>query len=220
MAEQDRMKTALLAAIANSTEPMVLSDARQPDMPMIAVNSAFEMLSGYPRVELVGRNCRFLQGAGTDAATRARIGRCVHAGEGCIEWIVNYRRNGTAFWNLLFISPVFGQDGALRYFLGNQLDITEGLPEWLGEVTFGRAHMSPEVQAEFSGLLQEILGASDTVLSNPGSALEGIIASARRLAELTTQLDPGGRVPPLGSPRLPLNAGVPAQNGRVDPAVL
>ena len=115
MAEQDRMETALLAAVANSTEPMVLSDARLPDMPMVAVNSAFEALSGHPRIELVGRNCRFLQGAATDPATRGRIGRCLRAGEGCIEWIVNYRKNGATFWNLLFISPVFGADGDLRY---------------------------------------------------------------------------------------------------------
>ncbi len=220
MAEQDRIKAALQAAIANSTEPMVLSDARQPDLPMIAVNSAFETLSGYPRVELVGRNCRFLQGAGTDVATRARIGRCVRAGEGCIEWIVNYRKNGTAFWNLLFISPVFGASGELRYFLGNQLDITEGLPEWLGEVTFGRAHMSPSIQAEFNGLLQNILNNSDTMLTNSGIALTGIIAAARRLAELTTQLDPGAKPPPPGSPRLPAMVAVPARNGRAGPAAL
>lgn len=220
MAEQDRMKTALLAAIDNSTEPMVLSDARLPDLPMIAVNSAFEALSGYSRIELVGRNCRFLQGAGTDEATRARIGRCVRAGEGCIEWIVNYRKNGTAFWNLLFISPVFGSDGGLRYYLGNQLDITDGLPAWLGEVTFGRAHMSPDIQSEFNGLLQEILGRADTMLSNPGSALQGIIGSARRLAELSTQLEPGAKPLPPGSPRLPSMVSVPARNGRAGPAAL
>ncbi len=218
MAEQDRMKAALLAAIANSTEPMVLSDARLPDLPMVAVNSAFEALSGYARIELVGRNCRFLQGAGTDLATRARIGRCIQAGEGCIEWIVNYRRNGRAFWNLLFISPVFGTDGGLSYYLGNQLDITDGLPAWLGEVTFGRAHMSPDVQTEFNGLLQEILGNADHMLTNAGLALQGIIGSARRLAELTTQLEPGARPLPPGSPLLPARVAVPARNGRAGPA--
>ena len=218
MAEHDRMNVALLAAIANSTEPMVLSDARLPDLPMVAVNSAFEALSGYPRIELVGRNCRFLQGTGTDPATRARIGRCLRAGEGCIEWIVNYRKDGAAFWNLLFISPVFDDDGDLRYFLGNQLDITGGLPAWLGEVTFGRAHMSPDIQAEFDGLLQDILGSADHMLTNAGSALQGIIGSARRLAELTTQLEPGARPLPPGSPPLPPRVAVPARNGRAGPA--
>ncbi len=221
MAEQDRMTAALLAAIAHSTEPLVLTDARQPDTPMIAVNTAFEALSGYSRVELVGRNCRLLQGAGTDQATRARIGRCVRAGEGCIEWIVNYRKDGTAFWNLLFVSPVFGPDGTLRHHLGNQLDITKGLPDWIGEVTFGRAHMSPEIQAEFHGLLHEILENTDTVVSNSSLALERIIAAARRLSELSTQLDPGKLVPPLGSPPLPasLMSGVPVRNGRAGPVV-
>ncbi len=219
MAEQDRMETALLAAVANSTEPMVLSDARVPDLPMVAVNAAFEALSGYSRVEIVGRNCRFLQGASTDPATRARIGRCLRAGEGCIEWIVNHRKNGSAFWNLLFISPVFGADGDLRYFLGNQLDITGGLPDWLGEVTFGRAHMSPTVQAEFNILLQDILGSTDRMLTDAGSALQRIIGSARRLAELTTELEPGARPLPLGSPLLPPRVAVPARNGRAGPAV-
>ena len=222
MAEQDRMTAALLAAIAHSTEPLVLSDARQPDTPMIAVNSAFEALSGYSRVELIGRNCRLLQGAGTDQATRARIGRCVRAGEGCIEWIVNYRKDGSAFWNLLFISPVFGPDGTLRHHLGNQLDITKGLPDWIGEVTFGRAHMSPEIQAEFHALLREILDNTDTVVSNSALALERIIAAARRLSELSTQLDPGGMTPPVGSPPLPASvmSAVPVRNGRAGPAAL
>lgn len=218
MAEQDRMETALLAAVANSTEPMVLSDARSPDLPMVAVNTAFEALSGYPRIELVGRNCRFLQGAASDPATRGRIGHCLRAGEGCIEWIVNYRKNGVAFWNLLFISPVFEADGSLRYFIGNQLDITGGLPDWLGEVTFGRAHMSPAVQAEFNGLLQDILGSTDHMLTNTGLALQRIIRSARRLAELTTELEPGARPLRPGSPPLPPRVAVPERNGRAGPA--
>jgi PAS domain S-box-containing protein len=222
MAEQDRMTAALLAAVAHSGEPMVLSDARQPDTPMIAVNAAFEALTGYSRVELIGHNCRLLQGPGTDPATRARIGRCVRAGEGCIEWVVNYRKDGKAFWNLLFISPVFGLDGTLRHHLGNQLDITEGLPDWLGEVTFGRAHMSPEIQAEFHVLLNEILHNTDTVVTNSGLALEQIIAAARRVAELSTQLDPGRSMPLPGSPPLPasLMSGVPVRNGRAGPAAL
>jgi len=221
MADQDRMTAALLAAISHSTEPLVLSDARQPDTPMIAVNTAFEALSGYSRVELIGRNCRLLQGPGTDPATRARIGKCVRAGEGCIEWIVNYRRDGSAFWNLLFISPVFGTDGTLRHHLGNQLDITKGLPDWIGEVTFGRAHMSPTIQAEFHGLLHEVLENTDTVVSNSALALERIIAAARRLSELSTQLDPGRLTPPVGSPPLPasLMSAVPVRNGRAGPAV-
>ena len=216
MAEQDRMTAALLAAIAHSGEPMVLSDARQPDYPMVAVNAAFEALSGYGRDEIVGRNCRFMQGPGTDPATRASIGRSIRAGQGCIEWIVNHRRDGSAFWNLLFISPVNGPDGAVRYFLGNQLDVTRGFPDWLGTVTFGRAHMSAEVQAEFHALLHEItrdIGAPDQA-----RALERVIAAARRMSELTTRLDSGPLMPPPGSPPLPPGLAVPARNAPAGPA--
>ena len=85
----------------HSTEPMVLSDARLPDYPMVVVNDAFAALTGYPRSESVGRNCRFLQGAGTDQETARRIGRTIVAGRGCIEWIVNHRKDGEAFTNLL-----------------------------------------------------------------------------------------------------------------------
>ena len=219
MAEQDRLKTALLAAIAHSTEPLVLSDASLPDYPMIAVNAAFEALSGYPADEIVGRNCRFLQGPGTDPATPIRIGKCIRAGQGCIEWIVNHRKNGAAFWNVLFISPVYDDGGTLRYYLGNQLDVTRGFPDWLGEVVFGRAHMSPEIQAEFDGLVQDIMRSPDDAPADPARALERSIATARRLAELTTQLDPGLVQPPPGSPPLPSVIAAPARSAPAGPAV-
>ena len=87
MVERSPIGQALAAAIMHSTEPMVLSDARLPDYPMVVVNDAFAALTGYPRSESVGRNCRFLQGAGTDQETARRIGRTIVAGRGCIEWI-------------------------------------------------------------------------------------------------------------------------------------
>lgn len=218
MASHDPITTALFAAVAHSTEPLVLSDALRPDFPMISVNAAFEALSGYDRGELIGHNCRILQGPGTDQATRARIGRCIRAGEGCIEWVVNHRKGGKAFWNLLFISPVFDAGGTLRYYLGNQLDITRGFPDWLGEVTFGRAHMSPETQAQFIDALQAMLSSANANSSDPARALEHMLMAARQVAELSTQLEPG--LPPAGSPPLPafLTAGVPARSEPAGPA--
>ena len=208
----NRMTTALLAAIRHTTEPMVLADAQAPDVPMIAVNGAFETLSGYARTEIVGRNCRFLQGSGTDAATRRRIGAALRAGQGCIEWIVNHRKNGSAFWNLLFISPV-GPVGAPTYFLGNQMDITAGLPEWMDGVVFGRARMSPAVQAEFDATLESLADRG----TDPVQALNRGIAAARRLAELSTSLEPVAV--PAGALALPgwLTAGSDG-SGRGGPA--
>lgn len=199
------LETALLTAVAFSTEPLVLCDPHQPDGPMIAVNPAFCAMSGYPEDEVVGRNCRFLQGRGTDPATPRRIKANLVAGQGCIEWIVNHRRDGRAFWNMLFITPILDEAGALRFFLGNQLDITQGFPDWLGEVTFGRAHMSPLVQAEFTAALNEILRTS----SDPSRGLEQTIAQARRIAELATDLNAGP--PPPGCPPLPARISAGAQ---------
>lgn len=164
---------------------MVLSDPHLPDTPMVAVNHAFAELTGYPMQEIVGRNCRFLQGPRTDPISPLRIRRCLDAGQGCIEWIVNYRRDGSQFYNLLFISPVRDADGHLLFFFGNQLDITMGYPDWLKEVPFGSAHVVPALEEEFHALLKEVGIAAQT------EALERIVAAAHRLAELSTKLEPG-----------------------------
>ena len=181
----DPMGDALRAAMMHSTSPMVLSDPRLPDCPLVAVNPAFTAVTGYGAEDSVGRNCRFLQGARTDPETAPRIRACLEAGQGCIEWIVNHRRDGRPFWNLLFISPVRDEGGALRYFFGNQFDITSGFPEDFVDVTFGRAHVVPQLEAEFHALLHEARDAERA------QTLDRIVAAARRLAEITVRLAPG-----------------------------
>jgi PAS domain S-box-containing protein len=94
------IREALTTAMLNSTAPMVLSDPNLPDCPMIVVNQAFANLTGYDPLDITGQNCRFLQGPKTDAGSRRRIRACLEAGTGCIEWIVNYRRDGT--WTTIF----------------------------------------------------------------------------------------------------------------------
>ena len=183
------IREALILAMGQSTAPMVLSDPHLPDCPMIAANGAFATLTGYAMGEIVGRNCRFLQGTGTDRATAARIRACLEAGQGCIDWIVNHRRDGSAFWNLLFISPVHDRDGSLLFFFGNQLDITLGAPAWLDDVTLGRAHVVPSLEREFHALLDEVGVAAQA------QRLEAIVAAAHRLAEISTQLAPGALEP-------------------------
>ena len=193
---------ALLAAIHHSTEPMVLSDPHAPDHPMMAVNEAFATMTGYPMAQVVGRNCRFLQGPDTDPATTRRISASIRAHQACIEWVVNHKANGRPFWNLLFIFPVHDRQGQLLHYFGNQLDITAGLPDWLPEISFGRAHMSEANQQEFQHLLFDILEDESHAIAGPGSrarALERILATTRRLAELSTALTPGQ---PIQAPTL------------------
>ncbi len=177
----------LTTAMAHSPASMALSDPNLPDCPIIAVNQSFLDLCGYPASELIGRNCRFLQGPRTDPTSRTRIRSSLEAGRGCIEWIVNYKRDGTMFWNLLFISPIRDEDGRLLYFFGNQIDITRGTPEWLDEISLGQAYIVPSLEREFHALLREVDDAGRV------NALDRVIAAAFRLAEISTSLSPAPR---------------------------
>ena len=193
--DADAIAEALSTAMLHSDMAMVLSDPRLPDCPMIAANAAFSTLSGYGRDEIIGRNCRFLQGPNTDPRSKQRIRTCVEAGQGCVEWIVNHRRDGAMFWNLLFISPVRDADGKLVFFFGSQLDITRGMPEGMDDFSLGRAHVVPALEHEFHTLLHEIVErtgqAEHAAPVLRAQALERIVTAARRLAEISTSLAPG-----------------------------
>jgi PAS domain S-box-containing protein len=186
------IRTILAAAIAFSSEPLVLTDPSLPDNPLIAVNDAFLRMTQYTRDEVLQRNCRFLQGAETDRATAARIARRVADGGGCIEWLVNYRKDGTMFWNLLFISPVHDDSGKIIAFLGNQLNITNGIPAWVGDVRRGHAEMPQPVREGFQALLRELAA---EMTASPQANTTGLDEArlrhmARRLSILATRLDP------------------------------
>ncbi|RZL59560.1 MAG: PAS domain-containing protein [Sphingomonas sp.] len=103
---------------------MAISDPTLPDDPIIYVNAAFERLTGYAASEIVGRNCRFLQGPATDRADVARLREAIAARRRIEIDLLNHRRDGTAFWNRLTVAPVFGDDGALTYFVASQTDVT------------------------------------------------------------------------------------------------
>jgi PAS domain S-box-containing protein len=114
----------LFTAAEKTRMPMIITDPNQPDNPIIFANRAFQDLCGYGADELLGRNCRFLQGRDTDPAEVARVRDAIAARREVVVEIVNYNRNGTPFRNELYISPVYGPDGDLLYFFGSQLDIT------------------------------------------------------------------------------------------------
>lgn len=112
-------------AIAASSDGIVIADARKPDMPITYVNPAFEQLTGYQAEEVIGRNCRFLQGNDTDQPALTELREAIQEGRGCKVILSNYRKNGTLFWNELSISPIYDADGNLTHFVGIQSDITE-----------------------------------------------------------------------------------------------
>ena len=102
---------------------MVISNPRRADNPLESVNAKFCALTGYAESEIVGRNCRFLTGAGTDEATSERIRRAIAGRRPVLVDILNYRADGSTFRNGVMISPIFGGDGELEYFLGSQVDL-------------------------------------------------------------------------------------------------
>lgn len=116
----DSLLFGLLAPFRDSSMALSISDATHPDLPLISVNAAFCELTGYQESEVIGRNCRFLQGPGTDPATTAALAAKLKAGEPARALLLNYRRDGSTFMNDLVITPVRDASGRLRYFTGVQ----------------------------------------------------------------------------------------------------
>jgi PAS domain S-box-containing protein len=196
MQHREMIQNGLLAAMRHSTEPMVLSDPHAPDMPILAANAAFEALTLYSEAEIVGRNCRFLQGPRTDSETVRRMGALLRDGQGCVQWVVNYRKDGSTFWNLLFISPVFGADGSLLFMFANQHNLSAGSPLALDEFPLGVVHMPPQQQAEFHLVLQSIVQDEQDAASAGSAvgralALEATLAAARQVAFMSMRLSAG-----------------------------
>jgi PAS domain S-box-containing protein len=112
-------------AIAASINGIVISDAREPDMPIIYVNPAFERLTGYTAAEVIGRNCRFLQGNNREQPALDELRSALREGRSCTVILSNYRKDETLFWNELSISPIYDSEGTLTHFVGIQMDVTE-----------------------------------------------------------------------------------------------
>lgn len=112
-------------AIAHSDLPFTVSDPRLPDDPLVWVNEAFARLTGYSAADALGRNCRFLQGPGTDRhAARGLLGE-LQAGRTGAAVLLNYRRDGSPFWNQVVASPVRDADGRITHHVGIQADVSD-----------------------------------------------------------------------------------------------
>ncbi len=192
-------------AVKTTRMPMIVTDPNQPDNPIIFANPAFLTMTGYGVDEVLGRNCRFLQGPDTDRDTVREIKQAIERQRETSVEIINYKKNGSAFWNALFISPVLDQDGTLRYYFASQLDVTRRRDaedalrqsqkmEAVGRLSGGIAH-------DFNNLLTVIQGFTDVLLTqvnriqerpiDPARArrsLQAVMDAAERGAELTQQM--------------------------------
>ena len=186
------------AAVEMTRMPMVVTDPRQDDNPIVFTNGAFLDLTGYVTEEVIGRNCRFLQGPDTDKSTVDELRTGLAEQKAVAVDILNYKKDGSSFWNGLFIGPVFDKDGVLLYFFASQLDITSRRitemsyvqaqkMEAIGQLTAGLAH-------DFNNLLQVAIGNQEIALkslSNPDvteKMLGKSQAALQKATKLTQQL--------------------------------
>ena len=175
--EAQRTGVLLRAAVEASPVNLTISDARQPDMPLIFVNDAFCRTTGYSRAAVIGHNCRFLQGSDTDPDAIARLRGAIRAGRSISVELLNYRRDGQPFWNYLNVAPVHDAEGMVTAYVGVQHDTTEERRaaeterqrqklEALGKLAGGVAH-------EINNLLQPALAFPELILDAlPESAAE------------------------------------------------
>lgn len=115
----------LQAALETVEDGFTISDMRLPDQPLIYINPGFERLTGYRADELIGQNCRFLQGNDRDQEALPILRQALQQGEACHVILRNYRKDGTPFWNELSLYPLFDQAGELTHYVGAQHDISE-----------------------------------------------------------------------------------------------
>jgi diguanylate cyclase (GGDEF)-like protein/PAS domain S-box-containing protein len=113
--------------VETSPEGIVLVDAQNPVNPVVYANPAFEALSGYPLVELIGRNLRLLQGDDREQDARHRLRDALVRGEPCKVLLRNYRKDGSLFWNEASILPLKNDAGAVTHYIGHHRDAGERL---------------------------------------------------------------------------------------------
>lgn len=111
-------------AVEVTPEVITISDPSLPDNPLIYANEAFYRRTGYGPEEVLGRNCRFLRGPGTDPAEAARLRTAIQARQPCVVELLNYRKDGSTFWNRLSVVPLRNARGEVTHFAGFQSDIT------------------------------------------------------------------------------------------------
>jgi PAS domain S-box-containing protein len=149
-------------AVERTRMPMVVSDPRQPDNPIVLANKAFLELSGYSAEEVIGRNCRFLQGPRTSRHSVELVRQAIAAEKEITIELLNYRKDGTTFWNELFLSPVHDDEGHLLYFFGSSKDIS-------------KRRQAQDLEAEEYRLLREV----DHRAKNALALVQGIVRLSR-----------------------------------------
>jgi PAS domain S-box-containing protein len=121
------IQSAIAGVVKKARMPIIVTDPRQSDNPIVLCNEAFLELSGYEMIDVVGSNCRFLQGEETDKASIAFMKQAIIAERPVNVTLLNYSKDGKKFWNAVFITPVKDINGHTIFFFASQLDVTGAL---------------------------------------------------------------------------------------------
>ena len=114
----------LSTILDSSVNGITLADPDQDDMPIVYANQSFEKMTGYSQGEIIGRNCRFLQGDDRDQEARVQLRKAIDSCQPIEVTIRNYKKSGELFYNHLALTPLFDSEGRLMYYLGVQYDVT------------------------------------------------------------------------------------------------
>nr|AML78585.1 putative LOV domain-containing protein [Passiflora caerulea] len=120
-----RVSQELKEALATLQQTFVVSDATKPECPIMYASSGFFSMTGYTSKEVIGKNCRFLQGPETDQREVARIRDAVKNGRSYCGRLLNYKKDGTPFWNLLTVTPIKDDSGRTIKFIGMQVEVSK-----------------------------------------------------------------------------------------------
>ena len=112
-------------AMAQTRMAICLTDPNKDDNPIVFVNRAFRELTGYEEHEIVGRNCRFLQGEDTQKSRRQEMRQAIADESVLITEVLNYRKDGTSFWNALHLGPIYDENGTLKFYFGSQWNVSD-----------------------------------------------------------------------------------------------
>ncbi|CAA0823155.1 Phototropin-1, partial [Striga hermonthica] len=154
-----RVSEDLKDALSTFQQTFVVSDATKPDYPIMYASAGFFNMTGYTSKEVIGRNCRFLQGKDTDPDDVAKIREALRYGFTYCGRLLNYKKGGTPFWNLLTIAPIKDETGNVLKYIGMQVEVskhTEGIKEKMT-----RPNGLPESLIRYDARQKEI--ASNTV---------------------------------------------------------
>jgi len=135
--------------LSGLAEVYCMTDPSLPDNPIVYASDEFYRTTQYGREYVIGRNCRFLQGPKTAQHSSTRLAEALSSGVECCETVLNYKRDGSPFINLLMVAPLYDNKGRVRYFIGCQIDITNLVDGGRGLESFRRLLAQDKIRCTF-----------------------------------------------------------------------